>query len=337
MRGPRGGFTLIELLVVIMIIGILVALLLPAVQGAREAARRAQCQGNLKQIGLALHQYQAAAGVYPFGVGADADSTLAQITSASSRRYSLHSQILLYLEQVTLFNQINFAHQPFYPDTTGDPAVVSGRGPNETAAQMRLAVFLCPSDYDRMPSRPWGQANYRSCNGSSWAGRLGNGMFGQGTAIRPGNVRDGLSHTAAMCERIRGHDDYRNMDADADHFRLAAPWTEEDFRAWCEQLTDDEAAALPRGPATTNSGLTWLEGNMAWTRYNHVLPPSRKTCINGLTWNGVAMTANSRHGSGVNLLLGDGSVRFVKESIDVTTWRALGTIDGGEAVSDDAF
>jgi Protein of unknown function (DUF1559) len=83
------------------------------------------------------------------------------------------------------------------------------------------------SDFDRMPSRPWGQNNYRSCNGSSWSGRAGDGIFGQSTRIGPAQVRDGLSNTAAMAERVRGHDDYERLDSDADLFRDAAPWTEE--------------------------------------------------------------------------------------------------------------
>ncbi|MEO6808585.1 MAG: DUF1559 domain-containing protein, partial [Isosphaeraceae bacterium] len=199
------------------------------------------------------------------------------------------------------------------------------------------SVFLCPSDFNRMPSRAWGQNNYRSCNGGSWSGREGNGMFGQSTRISPGDIRDGLSSTAAICERIRGHDDFQNYDADADLFRLAAPWTEDSFRAWCADLSDAEAATLERNYATSNSGMNWLEGNMTWTRYNHVLPPGKKTCVNGLTWNGVAMTANSRHRGGVNLLLGDGSTRFVKTSVDPKVWQALGTIAGGEAVAGDAF
>ena len=115
------------------------------------------------------------------------------------------------------------------------------------------------------------------------------------------------------------------------------PWTEATFRAWCAGLSNAEAASLPRNVAVANSGMNWLEGNMTWTRYNHLLPPGSKSCANGLTWDGVAMTANSRHGQTVGLLLGDGSVRFVRYTIDAGIWRALGTIAGGELVPGDSF
>ncbi len=333
----RRGLTLIELLVVVAIIGVLIALLLPAVQSAREAARRIACTGNLKQLGLALVNYQTTFSVYPFGVGADGDTSIANLAAPTNRRYSMHAQILPFIERPALFSGLNFARSPFFPDETGDPRTITGAGPNETAAATRVAVFLCPSDFDRMPSRPWGQNNYRSCNGGSWSGRAGDGMFGQGSAIRPADIRDGLSQTVALSEKVRGHDDFQRTDIPSDIFRLPAPWTEAKFRDWCGTLDAVEAATLPRNPATSNSGQTWLEGNMTWTRYNHLLPPGQRTCANGLTWNGVAMTATSRHPGGVNIALADGSVRFVRESVNPDIWRALATIRGREVVASDAY
>jgi prepilin-type N-terminal cleavage/methylation domain-containing protein len=334
MSARRRGLTLIELLVVIAVIAILIGLLLPAVQAAREAARRLSCQGNLRQLGIGLNGYLSSNGVFPFGVGADADQALATVASARNRRYSMHSQLLAYIEAALLFHQLNFSVPPFDPDTTGDPIGPTGKGPNETAAATRIAVFLCPSDFDRMPARAWGPTNYRSCNGSSWSGREGDGLFGQSTRVAPAQVRDGLSNTAAMSERIRGHDDFRRLDTDSDVIRNPSIWTEESFRDWCAALSDAEATGFTRGSSDANSGHNWLEGNMAWTRYNHLLRPGSKTCANGLTWDGVAMPApDGRHGHIVNLLLGDGSVRPVPYTVNAAVWRGLGTISGGEPVT----
>jgi prepilin-type N-terminal cleavage/methylation domain-containing protein/prepilin-type processing-associated H-X9-DG protein len=331
-----GAFTLLELLVVAAVLAIILAIVLPAIEMAREAAQRVKCQSNLRQIGLALHDYHGSHRVLPFGVGADDDGAVAQPTSPASRRYSVHSQLLPFLDRAIVFNQVNFGLQPFYPDTTGDPRSVTGQEPNETAARAVIDVFLCPSDTERMRDRPWGKNNYRSCNGNTWAGRKGNGMFGQITRTRFRDVHDGLSNTAAFSERIRGDDDDDLVDMNSDVFGFAAPGTtEESFRSWCEELTDELAATLILHDS--NSGHTWLEGNMTWTRYNHFMPPGRQSCKLFLTWEGVAMTANSRHKSGVNLLLGDGSVRFVSYSIDSHVWKALGSIAGGERIADEAF
>ncbi len=337
MSRRRRGLTLIELLVVITIIVILIALLIPAVQAARRSARRLECEANLKQFGIALSGYAGALGVYPFGVGADSDGVVPTYSSEGNRRYSMHSQLLPYLEQAALFNALNFAVAPFDPDTSGNPTVVTGAGCNETAAQVTLQVFLCPVDSNRMPSRPWGPVNYRSCNGSTWSARAGDGMFGQSSHVRPADVADGLSVTVAMAERLRGHDDFLNVDLASDMFRQAGPWDEAAFRTWCGQLTDADALALPRHATSASLGMNWLEGNMSWTRYNHVLPPGQKTCSNGATWNGTALTASSRHDGVVNVLFGDGSARSVRYGVTPEVWRALATIHGGDLVSADAY
>ena len=120
----------------------------------------------------------------------------------------------------------------------------------------------------------------------------------------------------------------------SDIFALGQMADELTFRAACDQLTETTALGIQQ---RSNAGHTWLEGNMSWTRYNHLLGPGRPSCNNFLTWYGVAMSANSHHKGGVHVLLGDGSVRFVGYSIDVSVWRALGTISGGEQFDKNAF
>jgi prepilin-type N-terminal cleavage/methylation domain-containing protein len=324
------GFTLIELLVVVAIIALLIGLLLPAVQAAREASRRASCLNNLKQIGLAIHAYHAANDMLPFGVGADSDQTLATVGNQNARRYSCQTQLLAYLELGTIFNAINFQVAPFYPAYSGLPLPGDSLGVNGTAAITVVAVFLCPSDEDRL-MEPWGHNNYRSCNGSTWSGRAGDGMFGQISTTRFANITDGLSNTAAFSERNKGTDDASVLDRLADLYSNPGAWTQDTFRQWCGSLSDAQAATLYHD---VDGGQNWLEGNMNWTRYNHLLPPGNPSCKNGLTWNGVAMTATSWHPGGVNLLLGDGSTRFVKSSVNASVWSALATINGNEVVGD---
>jgi prepilin-type N-terminal cleavage/methylation domain-containing protein/prepilin-type processing-associated H-X9-DG protein len=329
-RGSARGFTLVELLVVTGIIAVLIALLVPAVLAAKEAGRRASCLNNLKQIGLAIHSYHATNNMLPFGVGPDDDGSIATTGSLNARRYSCHAQLLAYLELGTIFNSINFMLDPFFPRVSGLATPSGAPGVNGTAALAVISVFLCPSDEDRL-DQPWGHNNYRSCNGATWSGRAGNGMFGQASTTRFADIIDGLSNTAAFCEREKGTGDPTVYDRLADLYANPGAWTQATFSQWCASLTQAQAVTLYHD---VDGGQNWLEGNMNWTRYNHVLIPNSNACKNGLTWNGVAMTATSAHPGGVNLLLADGSARFVKSSIAPSTWLALATIRGGEIVGD---
>lgn len=330
---PGHGFTLIELIVVVMIIAILIALLLPAVQSARESSRRIQCSDRLKQIGLALHNYSSIHTVLPFGVGPDDDQAFATVGTLQSRRYSAQSQLLPFLELGNVFNAINFLVDPFHPYVDAKLGPLGEYGENYTAARTQVAVFLCPSDVSRLTS-VWAHNNYRSCNGSTWSGRAGNGMFGQRSAIRPQDVTDGLSNTACFSERIMGSGNEAAYDLHADLFSQTGAWTQDTFHTWCNALT---AATARRLDHDVNGGETWLEGNMNWTRYNHLLPPNRPSCKNGLTWNGVSMPAASFHADTVNVLLGDGTVRAVRSGVAPSVWSAIATIRGGEVISGDSY
>ncbi len=327
-RSPRRAFTLIELLASLAVIGVLLALLAPAIMSAREASRRLVCSTRLQQLGLALHNYHSQLGVLPFGVGADRDPTVPTAGGIDDRRYSAHSQLLPYLDQAPLYQRIDFHVAPFHPYFNAQKGP-SGQMPvNGPAAVMRLEVLLCPTDLES-PRAPWGQTNYRTNNGNTWAGRSGNGPFGQNSCVALADIRDGLSNTALMSERAKGRWSAARHTRD-DLINNANLWTEAGFRSWCGSLTEAEAAAYPRDP---EGGQTWLEGNMDWTRYNHMLNPNQPSCKNGITWSGVALTATSRHPAGVNVLFADGSVRFVNESIDTFVWSAMGSIAGGEQIA----
>lgn len=334
-HSKRCGFTLIEILVTITIIGLLIALLIPAVQAVREAARKMQCSNNLHQLGIAVQSYHEAHSVLPFGVGLDYDGPVSSLGTLEDRRYSAHAMLLPYLDQSVVYNQLNFNVAPFYPfvNAANDDQQELARRFDEVingpAAAARLEVFLCPSDLDRLQSR-WCPNNYRTCNGSSWSGRDGNGMFGQISSVKLDDVKDGLTNTAMFSEHVKGSWDDTLIDPLSDLYNLQGVWTESQFSDACGRLTPQTAGAYQYD---VESGQTWLAGNMNWTRYNHVRTPNRTNCKNGFTWDGVILNATSWHTGGVNVLMGDGSVRFVNENINDELWRALGTRAGGEATS----
>ncbi len=328
------AFTLIELLVVIAIIGVLIALLLPAVQSAREAGRRLQCVNNLKQIGLAVHNYVESKGVRPFGQGPE--------PTAGWYGWSTLTMLLPYLDQSPLYNSVNFD----IPDGSAP-----GTDPNTTSQRVAISYFICPSDVDRL-TVPEGHNNYAACTGSSprmndgiTTGLFG-GMYGSGpyvpTTVRLQGITDGLSQTVAFSERVKGIGEWNSAQA-ADWLTPSGSVVRIDnlppdpMRVYqiCSATDPHAADAILSGHYSIGS--FWHIGTAYGARYNHVMPPNTWSCAGEHTdWAG-AHTASSRHPSVVNVALADGSVRAVKSTISVPVWWALGTRSGGEVVSADQF
>jgi prepilin-type N-terminal cleavage/methylation domain-containing protein/prepilin-type processing-associated H-X9-DG protein len=335
----RHGFTLIELLVVIAIIGVLIALLLPAVQAAREAARRGQCTNNLKQIGLALANYESANGSLPMS------SILVYRNVTDKDPYfksywSVVGRISPFFEQSALYNGINFDWK------SSDP-------PNMTAANTAIAILLCPSDPLISPSANGGQRAVM-CYGATmgdwfvWykGGPQSRAPFGVNDVRRYADFTDGLSNTMVFSECQIAHYQFRSCSK--------APFTPTSFPN--TQASPTTIVSLAPTCNISRSGpkshTTWANGNLFDSGMTTALTPNTKVIVPGFgpyAWDldttdesdggpiYAALTSDSYHPGGVNMLLADGSVRFVKDSVNGLAWRALSTIGGGEVISGDAY
>jgi prepilin-type N-terminal cleavage/methylation domain-containing protein/prepilin-type processing-associated H-X9-DG protein len=313
----RRAFTLVELLVVIAIIGVLVALLLPAVQAAREAARRSQCANNLKQIGLALQNHHAALEKFPPGRGAP-----------SPRIFSPHAYLLQFMEQNALAAQIDLDEAPAPFNT---PTVSYDGARNKSAAISVATVLLCPSDalQGRVPGSEYAATNYAACAGSgSGVGSLtdADGVFFLGSDVRIKDITDGTSNTAAFSERPLGEGE-GGAPGDAGAMSRAIL----EFPVATDP-TESACASLGSGGWNHDRGAKWIVGNYGNTLYNHALPPNAASwdCMNATQQKG-RMTARSEHTGGVNLLYSDGSVASVQEDVEFAVWLAAATRSGEEA------
>ncbi len=318
------GFTLIELLVVIAIIAVLIALLLPAVQQAREAARRSQCKNNLKQLTLALHNYESTHSVFPPG------------SLGFPFVWSAQAQLLPFVDQANLKNLLVFEVPPLAAFGTGYNATQVNQ--NEAAALTPIPMLTCPSDRERVTNSNYGGISYPGSAGSgvnSTAvttddGSVSNadGIFFTRSKIGFRDVTDGSSNTAAFGEQLLG-DGTNTAPAPNDYRRRVIELS-------MGTQTTPTACTAGGGPAWSGMrGAKWINGHLADSMYNHWYTPNSKEpdCHNGFHNFGL-VSARSAHVGGVQTSLVDGSVRFINENIDANIWRALGTRNGGEVLGE---
>lgn len=311
----RTGFTLIELLVVIAIIAVLVALLLPAVQQAREAARRSSCKNNLKQFGLAMHNYL------------EVHTRLPLCLNATSKPISVHTYLLPYLDQSPLYQLVDFN------TSWNSPA-------NADARATGVSTFLCPSEPSvRLPAG-WAGTGYRANQGSeilygqpptdpgnvNYGLPAPNGVFISGMSLKLADVTDGASNTAAFSEHPMG--DFNNAQSSRfDTFRPGThPATLDDAVAQCRAIDPSDLSLQ----GVSNVGAPWIQSYHSTTQYFHVAPPNDRSCM--FPPGRIATSATSFHEGGVQVALCDGSVRFASENIDLGVWRAVGARNSGQAI-----
>jgi prepilin-type N-terminal cleavage/methylation domain-containing protein/prepilin-type processing-associated H-X9-DG protein len=333
------AFTLIELLVVIAIIAVLIGLLLPAVQKVREAANRAKCLNNLKQLGLAMHDYHVAHEQFPKGSGDGPWGPNPGTDWESWYLLSASYEALAYIEQGNVYNQFQ-ALKNQTRSATWDQAT----GP----AMLRLSVFTCPSSPLLSGNPPRPGANYLWCTGSSvYTGGCAsatavisngaNGAFAHDVGRRmPADIPDGTSSTILASEYIPG------VDAD-NGFKVVSAINVAN-RNFATQAELDAIVAAPTLSTLTNNGRQWAWVGHSNAFFNTAAPPNWKiqpaggagTGGAGWAWDSCLgiVPARSRHTGGVNVCMVDGSVRFIRDSINLFTWQCLGNARDGQVLTD---
>jgi prepilin-type N-terminal cleavage/methylation domain-containing protein/prepilin-type processing-associated H-X9-DG protein len=374
-RAIERGFTLIELLVVIAIIAVLIALLLPAVQAAREAARRAQCTNNLKQLGLAIHNYLSQQNAFPplMGSISAANSNSGADPNGVSWPLDWTASLLPQLEQQPLYNALNWS----FGGGSAPPSI-----PNSTVMFTKVASMLCPSENMKVPSYPpQGYKNYVANIGGppafmTWTGILvpmqpdANNFPGIPTGFTNNNcgtfgvesVTDGTSNTAMLSETLLGSGPAGNtvtlsstqrkttylfpsgMNIKVD-LGATSGTNAQQFVQTCQALPGTTVAF---GGLMPSNGNMWIAGNsnstLLWDSYNHWLPPNSLGCDNQFDMNTAGwgsysdgMPPSSNHPGGLNMCMADGHVQFIKNSVSLQAWWGLGTRNGGEIIGSDQY
>jgi prepilin-type N-terminal cleavage/methylation domain-containing protein/prepilin-type processing-associated H-X9-DG protein len=335
----RRGFTLIELLVVIAIIAILIGLLLPAVQKVREAAARMSCQNNLKQIGLASHNYATTFGFLPPGAGPTPSNN-----PAANSRASVQAVILGYLEQANIYNLFDFTQD------------VNSSATNANARLQQVPVYLCPSDPSAATQGNAGRSNYfgnmgaQAYSAAAQTSPLGGCFYfipRKGAQYDPKGfklleITDGTSNTALFSEIRRGNNTagtYQPQDVRLVPFAGSAGASSSP-----DDLVPPASCSQTSGSAVRYAGLQYYRDLLATSLYTHTRVPNDPggDCLDtnlrlgdtGTLFAG-HITARSYHTGGVNVCLADGSVRFVTNSISLAVWQAVGTRAGGEVANFD--
>jgi prepilin-type N-terminal cleavage/methylation domain-containing protein/prepilin-type processing-associated H-X9-DG protein len=362
----RRGFTLIELLVVIAIIAVLIALLLPAVQSAREAARRIQCTNNMKQIGLALHNYHSVHNVFAMGCSSGAYNPPGTYWSVKQNLGPL-ALMLPFLEQTSVYNSINFNFGADEFEPIASRSLTASI--QATATNTSIKAFQCPSDPLAGAPDYQGTTNtnnyyasvgttmYWSQLGSTWSNNVpsvnipSTGLFTLQASYGINNCTDGTSNTIAFAEAAVGSQTAALGQKLVGVVNVAPLQQYETYDA--SSSVPNVMAALQAcqtawstgsgGNADTQRGDNWSHGAMAMSLFNTIAPPnlyndSFAYCSRiGSGARSDLSNADSWHPGGVNVTLADGSVRFIKDSINIQTWMSLGTRSNGEVISSDSY